>query len=78
MSDAERYDPNLLMAMQHMLAAMKHLNFVCEDAPDGTDISHLVNTIMVMKELCDAVYPCEPAWDPAKIISVDFHAKRRA
>ena len=75
---AARYHPDLLSAMQCMAAAAKHLHCVCQDASEGEEIGSLVNTIMVLGELCEAVYPPEPDWGSDNVICVDFQSRRRA
>ncbi len=77
MSGAERYHPDLLAAMQCMAKAAQHINYVCRQSEEGTEIGHLVNTILVLGELCEAIHPPEPDW-PANVITVDFQSRCRA
>ncbi len=78
MSGAERYHPDLLAAMQCMAKAAQHINYVCQQADDGEEIGHLVNTIMVLQELCQAIHPPVEDWGSDNIIKIDFQARRRA
>ncbi len=75
---AARYHPDLLVAMQHLAAAQRHLNYVCQDASEGEEIGHFVNTIIVLGELAEAVYPPQPDWGSDNIIPVDFQSRCRA
>ncbi len=77
MPDANRYHPDLLAAMQCMAKAAQHINYVCQQSEEGTEIGHLVNTILVLSELCEAIHPPQPEW-PDNVITVDFQARSRA
>ncbi len=77
MPDANRYHPDLLAAMQCLAKAAQHINYVCQQSEEGTEIGHLVNTIMVLGELCEAIHPPQPEWPP-NVITVDFQARCKA
>ena len=74
---AERYHPDLLAAMQCMAKAMEHVNYVCRTAEEGTEIGHLVNTVIVLGELCEAIHPPQPEWGD-NVITIDFQSRQRA